>query len=89
MRRAHLTVHGFVQGVFFRANIRKKSIGLGLHGYAKNLQDGTVEIVAEGQESSIQELINFCNDSPGASKVSKVEVKFEKAQNKFSAFEIK
>ena len=55
---------------------------LNLKGYARNLEDGTVEIVAEGQGDDIKELIEFCNRSPGISKVSKLDVKFEKPQNR-------
>ena len=89
MKRIHLTVHGRVQGVFFRANIRKKALELNLKGYAQNLETGTVEIVAEGQENDLKALIDFCNGSPGISKVSKVDIKLEKPQNNFSTFEVK
>ena len=47
MQRAHLIVHGLVQGVFFRYNAKKEALNLGLKGYTKNLPDGTVEFVAE------------------------------------------
>ena len=59
MKCVHLIVSGRVQGVFFRDNTRKKAIELGLNGYAKNLPDGNVEIVAEGSEDRINELIEF------------------------------
>ena len=89
MKRIHLIVHGFVQGVFFRANARRKAIELGLKGYAKNMRNGSVEIVAEGSEGRLNELIEFCRKNPGASKVSKVDVKLENFKNEFNAFEIK
>ena len=89
MKRVHLIVHGFVQGVFFRANARRKAAELGLKGYAKNRADGSVEIVAEGSEEKLNELIEFCRKNPGASRVSKVDVKLENFKNEFNAFEIK
>jgi len=89
MKRAKIIVHGFVQGVFFRANILNSAREFGLSGYVKNLPDSTVEIVVEGQEDKINKLIDFCKSNPGASEVSNVEVKFEKAENTFEGFEIR
>ena len=57
MKCVHLLISGKVQGVFFRDNTRKKAEELGLKGYAKNLEDGTVEVVAEGNEEKINDLI--------------------------------
>jgi len=89
MQSAHIIVHGYVQGVFFRYNTKKQAISLGLKGYARNMPDGTVEIVAEGPEDKLNQLIRFCENSPGASNVSKVDVKFEKAKNEFESFVVK
>ena len=86
MKRIHLIVHGDVQGVFYRDNTRKKASELGLRGYVKNLPDGTVEIVAEGSEDTINELIEFCRNNPGYSNVDKVEVKEEKVTDEFRDF---
>ena len=89
MQRVHIIVHGNVQGVFFRANAKKMAESLGLNGYAKNMPDGTVEVVAEGSEDKLKELVEFCKNGPEAAEVSKVDVKFEKASNEFDGFEIK
>ena len=89
MKRARIIVHGIVQGVFFRANTVKAARDLGLKGYAKNMPDGTVEIVAEGPNDNINKLIKFFKKSPGASEVSKIDVKFGKAKNEFGGFEVK
>ena len=89
MKRIHLIVHGDVQGVFYRSNTRKKASELGLKGYVKNLPDGTVEVVAEGSENKLNELINFCKNKPGYSNVDKVEVKEEKVTNEFRDFEVR
>lgn len=89
MQRALIIVHGYVQGVFFRHNTKKQAIRLGLKGYTKNMPDGTVEIVVEGPEDKLNQLINFCENSPGASDVSKVDVKFEKAKGEFKDFVVK
>lgn len=89
MERAHIIARGIVQGVSFRANTIKMARELGLKGYAKNMPDGTVEVVAEGPEEKINELIDYCKKSPGASEVSKIDFKFQKAKNEFSGFEVR
>jgi len=60
MKRTHLTIHGLVQGVFFRARTRDAAQSFGLKGYVKNLPDGKVEVVAEGPKEKINELIEYC-----------------------------
>lgn len=82
-------VHGYVQGVFFRHNTKKEALILGLKGYVKNMADGTVEVVAEGSEDKIKELIEFCKKGPEAAQVEKVDVKFEKATGEFNGFEVR
>ena len=88
MKCVHLIVSGKVQGVFFRANTQKKSLELGLHGYAKNLPDGNVEVVAQGDEEKINELIQFIKNGPGISKVKEIKIKHKELEN-FNKFEIK
>ena len=75
MKCVHLIVSGRVQGVFFRDNVRRKANELELHGYAKNLEDGNVEIVAQGNEEKISQLIEFIKKDPGIAKVAGVTAK--------------
>ena len=89
MQRVHIMIHGLVQGVFFRSNARKVALDLGLKGYARNMPDGTVEVVAEGPEDKIKELIEFCKKGPETAEVSKVDVNFEKPVNEFNSFEVR
>ena len=86
MKRIHLIIHGRVQGVFYRSYTRKKAIELGLKGYVKNLPNGTVEVIAEGSEDKLNELIEYCKNNPGYSDVDKVDIKEEKATNEFDNF---
>ncbi len=88
MKRIHLIVHGRVQGVFYRDNAQKKASELGLKGFVKNL-DSTVEVVVEGSEDKLNELIEFCKNDPGHSNVDKVEIKKEKATGEFEEFEVR
>ena len=89
MQRVHIIVHGSVQGVFFRSNTKRMAESLGLTGYAKNMPDDTVEVVAEGEEDKLKELIEFCKKGPEAAEVSKIDVKFGKASGEFESFEIR
>ncbi|MEK6949358.1 MAG: acylphosphatase [Nanoarchaeota archaeon] len=89
MKRVHIVVYGMVQGVFFRANTKRVALGLDLTGYAKNLPDESVEVVAEGSEDKLKGLINFCRKGPERAEVSKVDIRFSEATGEFSGFEIK
>ncbi len=88
MKCANLTVSGKVQGVFFRENTSRKAVELGLTGYVKNLEDGNVEVVAQGDENKINEIIEFIKNNPGHSKVKEVEIKY-KEMEKLDGFEVK
>lgn len=74
MNCAKITVSGKVQGVFFRHNTKLKAIQMGLVGYVKNLADGNVEVVAQGDIEKINELIEFIRNNPGKARVSDVRL---------------
>lgn len=67
-------VSGRVQGVFYRATAAGKARELGIKGYAKNLADGRVEVLAYGEEHVVKEFIEWLWVGSSASKVSAVEV---------------
>ena len=89
MQRVYIIVHGSVQGVFFRSNAKREAESLGLTGYARNMGDGTVEVVAEGPKEKLDELIEVCKKGPEAAVVEKVNVKFDKATNEFKGFDVR
>jgi acylphosphatase len=80
MKRVHLFISGRVQGVFFRAFTEAKATSLHLAGWVKNLPDGRVEAVFEGEKSRVDKMVAWCYQGPPASKVEKVEVKEETPQ---------
>jgi acylphosphatase len=82
-------VKGLVQGVFFRANVKKQARALGLTGLVRNEQDGTVLVVAQGEESQLQCLIDYLRSSPGRSAVREVECSWEPGQQTFADFSIR
>ena len=67
-------VSGKVQGVFYRASTADRARALGMTGYAKNLPDGRVEVLACGEEAKVMELIDWLRQGPPAAKVQGVDV---------------
>jgi len=86
--RAHVYISGLVQGVCFRAYTKEKAVKFGLTGYVKNLPDGRVEAVFEGQEDNIKKMIEWCHKGPPTANVEKVDVYLEKPRGSFTEFKI-
>ena len=89
MIRAHLIIQGRVQGVGFRANVRRMANKFNLHGWARNLRNGDVEITFEGTEVEVQKFIVWCHRGPTSAYVSKVYVEKTPATGEFDGFRIK
>lgn len=70
------TVRGRVQGVYFRASIQREARRLGLTGWVKNLPDGSVEFLSEGEEDSLRELLGWAGRGPSAARVERVETRW-------------
>lgn len=87
--RVHIFVSGRVQGVFFRHNTKKKALELGLTGWVKNLPDGRVEAVFEGERDKIDKILEWAKKGPFLAKVEKLDVKEEDYKGEFDDFEIK
>ncbi|MDI6639363.1 MAG: acylphosphatase, partial [Methanocellales archaeon] len=62
--RVHAFVSGRVQGVFFRSFTRSEATSLGIHGWVRNLRDGRVEVLAEGEKSALDELLGRLREGP-------------------------
>lgn len=76
MPRLVALVRGRVQGVGYRAFVQKKALELGLSGYAENLPDGRVEVVAEGPKEDLEALLHHLKQGPGLARVEGVEVQW-------------
>jgi len=87
--RAKIIVKGKVQGVFYRAFTQKNALKLGLKGWTRNLPNGDVEIICEGDKESIKELIKKLWRGPPLSKVDNVEIYWEEYKSEFKDFTIK
>lgn len=86
--RAHVLIKGRVQRVFYRDWTRRTAQGLSLTGWVRNLEDGRVEIVAEGEKNKLIKLIELIKEGPRLAKVKHIDVSWEKATGEFNNFEI-
>ena len=86
--RAHIFVIGLVQGVFFRQKTKQMAESLKVGGWVRNLDDGRVEAVFEGEEIDVQALVDFCRRGSSGAKVSDVKVAFEKFLGEFKNFKV-
>lgn len=87
-KRANIIVSGKVRGVFFRVYAKQKAEELGLTGWVKNSLNGQVEIVAEGEEKNLKDLVKWCYNGPSGAEVKKVEVKWNEFEGRLDKFEI-
>lgn len=88
-KRVYLTVHGNVQGVFFRKNVKEKADQLGVYGWARNTSEGGVEIIAEGSSVALDEFLRYCRRGPTFAKVDSLDVHEGEFEDEFDSFFIK
>lgn len=84
--KVHVFVFGKVQGVFFRSSTRDKAEELSLSGWVRNLDDGRVEAVFEGEKEAVDKMVEWCKAGPENAKVTKVEVVAEDPKGDFKGF---
>jgi acylphosphatase len=87
--RLRITVRGRVQGVFFRRAAAEQARNLGINGWARNLGDGSVEIIAEGDPSSLEALLTWTHRGPPHARVDAVEAQWGTSQNQFRQFHVR
>ena len=75
--RARAIVRGRVQGVFFRAEASSRARSLGLVGWVRNVPDGTVEAVFEGEQEHVDSMLHWCEHGPAGARVESVDVEWE------------
>ena len=79
MSRVRLRVwaRGHVQGVFFRAEARARAESLGVAGWIRNAEDGSVEAVFEGDRERVESMVDWCRRGPAGAQVDELEVEPE------------
>ncbi len=83
------TVHGLVQGVFFRTFVEEHAQRLGLRGYVRNLPSGEVEVVAEGERERVEKLVEYLRRGPPAAIVRRVVTDWSDYTGCYSGFRIR
>lgn len=85
----HLHVSGRVQGVCYRASAQMQATKLGLKGFARNLDDGRVEIMVSGDEVNVTKFIDWCHQGPAMAKVSDVTKTTVSSPENFGDFDVR
>jgi acylphosphatase len=85
---AHVFVTGKVQGVYFRQNTQMVAMKYGAAGWVRNLPDGRVEAVIEGDEEAVKMVVDWCRHGPSAARVDAIDIKYEIYTGKFASFEV-
>jgi len=88
-QRLNAIVNGRVQGVGFRYFVLRQALALGLSGWVRNLADGMVEVLAEGNLASLQELLVALHEGPDAAYVRDVKYHFSPATGEFREFDVR
>ena len=86
MERLYVAVHGRVQGVYFRTSAQDKARRLGLRGWVRNRADGSVEFVAEGERSELEQLLSWSQAGPPSATITQVETDWRIASGEFRRF---
>jgi len=77
VRRSHILIYGFVQGVGFRFAVQRAASSRDVSGWVRNRPDGAVEAVFEGEPEDVDALVDFCRRGPRGAEVERVEVEEE------------
>ena len=88
MKRVHVIISGRVQGVFFRAYTREAATALKLTGWVRNLHDGSVEAVLEGEDKNVESMLEWCKKGPPHAVVKHVDSTDEPYTGEFGDFRI-
>ena len=88
MKRVHVYISGRVQGVCFRAMTQQTALNLKLTGWVRNMNDGRVEALLEGEDAAVDQMISWCHSGPPLARVDDVIIEDEPYTGKFQSFRI-
>ncbi len=86
--RAELRISGRVQGVWFRQSTRQVAEKFGVNGWVRNCADGSVEAVLEGEQDSVQSVVDWCRNGPELARVDDLQLSWKDAEGLFCRFEV-
>ena len=87
--RAHAFISGSVQGVSFRYFTYHEALKHGLRGWVRNLADGRVEAVFEGEKERVEQVLEWFQNGPPAAKVENIEVDWDEPSESLNGFNVK
>ena len=88
MKKVRVVVTGRVQGVWFRAATRDKAQQLGVNGYVRNMVNGDVEFVAEGNDAEVDRLIQWARQGPPLARIADIKVEVLQYDNEYTGFKV-
>lgn len=88
-RRVRLRIRGRVQGVWFRGATRRRALELGVRGWARNLADGSVEVLAQGAPAGVETLVEWCGIGPDAARVDSLSRQDESPADDLEGFAVR
>jgi acylphosphatase len=89
MASLRATVHGHVQGVFFRAFVQEQAERLELTGYVRNQPDGVVEVAVEGEKQNLEKLVGYLKTGPPGARVDEVKIDWVEYTGKYKDFSVR
>lgn len=89
IKRVHVIIHGTIQGVYFRDYTKAEALEIGVAGWIKNMPDGTVETVVEGEEEKVEQMLKWLEKGSPGSEVTQIIVKEERPYGETGAFNIR
>src|SRR5204862_110620 len=84
--QAHVTLRGRVQGVGFRFRLQEQAELAGVSGWARNLPDGRVEAVLQGEPEAVRRLVGWCREGPPGARVEHLELQWEEPTEPLRGF---
>ena len=87
-KRVELNIRGRVQGVWYRGSTKEEALKLNIKGWVKNNIDGTVSVVAEGEEEALKSLVQWCKHGPSAARVDNIVESWMDYRGEFENFQI-
>ncbi len=87
-QQCRVRITGKVQGVSFRASTKKRAQELGIAGHVKNLPDGRVEAIFQGNPPAIEKMVSWCNIGPRLAQVEHVEVEWQELRERKNSFRV-
>jgi acylphosphatase len=89
VKQARILIEGRLQGMNFRLNTQQQANQLGLNGFVRTLSDGRIEIEVQGDESQVEELLNWCLERPHSNYIKNIFYRFDDVEKTYTDFTVR